>query len=390
MSKKQTKELTVSLLFFFILMNFVTNMSASVFNGILDQIAVEMNVAVERTGLLSSMVSLGGAIGVPIFLVVFNQYERTKLLKITLVLNIILTIVLTQLYNFDALVILRFFMGLTSNCYAVLSTSTVAMLSPKDKLGKYMAILIMGSALSMVVGVPLTRVVSGFFSWRQIFLVLVGMMLASLVYFIFNLHEGGESEQLNLRQELSYLKQRPVQIMILCTMITFMGYGFQTYLTPYMMDLFPSVEVYMSLILVFAGISNFIGNAIGGVVCDKIGYYKSFILDSLLQMITAILILLTQNSFVPHLALTFLWLANAWFIGLQINTGINVVTNSKSRFMVSLNSSGQQLGSAIGTQITAIIISTLGLHYAILTSIVMSAIVTLILFFNRNNKQVTD
>lgn len=259
MVKKQTKELTVTLLFFFVLMNFVTNMSASVFNGILDQIAVEMNVSVDRTGLLSSMVSLGGGIGVPIFLIVFNKFERTKLLKITLLLNILLTIILIKINNFDVLVVLRFFMGLTSNCYAVLATATVAMFSPKEKMGKYMAILIMGSALAMVVGVPLTRAVSGIFTWRQIFMVLIGMMLASLVYFILNLHEGDESEQLNFKQELAFLKQKPVRIMIITTLITFMGYGFQTYLTPYMVELFPSVEAYMSLILVFAGVSNFIG-----------------------------------------------------------------------------------------------------------------------------------
>lgn len=386
MVKKQTKELTVTLLFFFVLMNFVTNMSASVFNGILDQIAVEMNVSVDRTGLLSSMVSLGGGIGVPIFLIVFNKFERTKLLKITLLLNILLTIILIKINNFDVLVVLRFFMGLTSNCYAVLATATVAMFSPKEKMGKYMAILIMGSALAMVVGVPLTRAVSGIFTWRQIFMVLIGMMLASLVYFILNLHEGDESEQLNFKQELAFLKQKPVRIMIITTLITFMGYGFQTYLTPYMVELFPSVEAYMSLILVFAGVSNFIGNAIGGVVCDKIGYYKSYILDSLLQMITAILILLTQNSFIPHLALTFLWLANAWFIGLQINTGINVVTNSKSRFMVSLNSSAVQLGSAIGTSIAGVIIANMGLRYTIFTSITVSLIVFLILLLNNPKK----
>lgn len=103
-------------------------------------------------------------------------------------------------------------------------------------------------------------------------------------------------------------------------------------------------------------------------------------------MITAILILLTQNSFIPHLALTFLWLANAWFIGLQINTGINVVTNSKSRFMVSLNSSAVQLGSAIGTSIAGVIIANMGLRYTIFTSITVSLIVFLILLLNNPKK----
>lgn len=383
MSKKQTTELTMLTLGFFILMNFVTNFSASVFNSILDQIATEMNVSVSQTGLLSSMVSLGGGIGVPIFLIFCNKFERTKLLKITLILNIILTFILIKVNNFDVLVVLRFFMGLTSNCYGVLATATVSMFSPQEKMGKYMSLLIMGSALSKVIGVPSVRFLTQYITWREIFLFLIVLMVISLIYFIFNLHEGGEGEQLNLKQELSFLKQKPVYLMILTTLITFMGYGYQTYLTPYLLEVFPSVEAYISLILVFAGVSNFIGNAIGGIVCDKIGYYKAYIIDSLLQMITAILIFLTQNNFIMNISLTFLWLANAWFIGLQINTGINIVTNSKSRFMVSLNSSAVQLGSAIGTSIAGIIISSVGLRYTIFTSVITALIVSIILIMNK-------
>lgn len=60
MEKKE--KLTKTMLGMFIVMNFILNMSASLFNGILDQVAVEMNVPVTVTGQLSSMYQFGAGI----------------------------------------------------------------------------------------------------------------------------------------------------------------------------------------------------------------------------------------------------------------------------------------------------------------------------------------
>nr|AHH81862.1 arabinose efflux permease [uncultured bacterium pAB4] len=57
----------------FMLMNFVIGMSAMVFGGILDQVAISLNVSVALTGLLTTSFSIGAAIGVPIILIVFAQ-----------------------------------------------------------------------------------------------------------------------------------------------------------------------------------------------------------------------------------------------------------------------------------------------------------------------------
>ena len=53
-------------LYVFTLMNFVSTMTASLFNGILDKVAIDLNVSVTLTGLLNSAYALGAAIGVPI------------------------------------------------------------------------------------------------------------------------------------------------------------------------------------------------------------------------------------------------------------------------------------------------------------------------------------
>jgi len=84
------KKISLTLMVF-TLMSFVLSMTAVVFNGILDKIAITLNVSVASSGLLNTMYSYGAAFGVPITLIVFRKIERIKMLKIMLFITILMT-----------------------------------------------------------------------------------------------------------------------------------------------------------------------------------------------------------------------------------------------------------------------------------------------------------
>ena len=108
---------------------------------------------------------------------------------------------------------------------------------------------------------------------------------------------------------------------LLCSLITFIGYGaFYTYLTPYIVAFFPALEPAMSLILVMIGACSFLGNLLGGVACDRMGYRQALWVSSLLQIVISIVIFLTTAHLYLNLFFIFLWMFNGWFIGLQLNT----------------------------------------------------------------------
>ncbi|GFP74532.1 hypothetical protein [Clostridium fungisolvens] len=56
-------------LMFFALMNFVLAMMAFVFNGILDKVAISLNISVANSGLLNTMYAYGAAFGISITLI---------------------------------------------------------------------------------------------------------------------------------------------------------------------------------------------------------------------------------------------------------------------------------------------------------------------------------
>lgn len=368
------------MLLVFSAMSFVLAMTAFVFSGILDKVAVSLGISVAESGLLNTMYSYGAAFGVPITLILFRKVERSKMLKLMLVLTILTTFALIYAQSFVQLLIVRLLMGISANSYGVLAISTVLALSPKDRQGRSLAFYIMGSSLALVIGVPLTRVLSAVFDWRSIFWILNGMMMLSLAYFLKYLPKADhEATKLNLKNELQFFKDGKTLLLLAYTLTMFMGYNaFYTYATPYLLLLFPSVEPLMSLILVALGLASFVGNLIGGHVSDAIGYAKSMMLGAVLQTAAMLLILVFQPSKWLSVLFIILWLMSAWFTGLQLNTGIAQVTDNKSSFMLSINGSLIQLGGAFGASLAAVVINLSGIHSIAFVALLTSLAIVLI------------
>lgn len=347
----------------FTIMNFVLGMMASVFGGILDVVAASLGVSVADAGLLNAVYSYGAAIGVPILLILFRKIERSKMLKIMLSLSILMTTALILAGNFQIMLIIRLAMGVTVSSYGVLATSMVAALCPPERLGRTMAILISGNAASLVIGVPLTRALSEVLDWKSIFIILTAVMVLALVYYFLRLPKLEKSpSDMNFTGELKFLKNPRVLQVIFFSLFMFVGYGgLYTYITPFLLDALPHFEEIMPFILVLLGCASFAGNLIGGFVSDRIGYAKSIFIGGILQLSAILLILLSRPVGAMVAAVSIFWVMSSWFTGLQLNTGIAKATENRSSFMLSLNSSCIQLGTAIGASLAGTIISFSGI-----------------------------
>lgn len=346
------------ILWVFTTMSFVLAMTSFVFNGILDQVALSLNVSVAKSGLLNTMYAYGAAFGAPVTLVVFRKVERTKMLKIALVATILMTIALIFAQNFWQMLLIRFIMGISGNSYGVLAIVTVVALAPKEKQGRAMAFLITGASLALVIGIPLTRLLSSLLDWRSIFNGLTVMMFLAWGILLMFLPKGDhEATKVDIKNELSFLKDGITLLVITYTLIMFIGYGaLYTYVTPYLLILFPSVEALMSGLLLLLGISAFLGNLLGGHVSDWLGYRKSMLIGAIWQLVAIILIVVSAPYMWINIAMVVIWISGGWFTGLQLNTGIAQATHNRSSFMISLNSSAIQLGTALGSSMAATII----------------------------------
>ena len=348
----------------FMLMNFVIGMSAMVFGGILDQVAISLNVSVALTGLLATTFSIGAAIGVPIILIVFAQANRKRLMLILLGLSLLSNIATILAPNFALLLVARTLMGITINGYGVIAISTVTSLADKDRQGRSLSFLIMGNALAMLVGVPLARALSGFLDWRGIFWILNGLTFLAFIYFALVIpNPKEEAQKMSILDQFAYLKSIKVWSILIFTLFMFSGFAaLNTFVTPFLLDRFPTLDPIMSLVLVGLGLASFIGNNIGGHLSDRIGYSKSMMVGAILQTLNILLVIVFRNFTLFNILFIIFWITSAWLTGLQLNLGIVQETHHDARFIISLTGTSIQLGSAIGSSIAALIVANFGIQ----------------------------
>lgn len=373
MSRK--KEFTPLLMIVFVVINFVLSLSGTLFSGILDHIAQIMQISVADTGSLTSFYAYG-AIGAPVLILVLGSFKRETLLKGTLLFTLLFGILSIYAQSFPLLLFARLMSGLFATAYNVLATTTIATLSSSDKVGRNIALLISGASASLMVGVPLCRILIEHLTWQTIYLILVIFMtigLVSLHVLLPDMKTHGNT--IHLKKELGLLFSKNVLSIVMISFIAFVGYGsFYTYLTPYLVEMFPQVEQYTSLLLVLVGAFALLGNYIGGIFCDKIGFRKALLFGIVIQLVIGLLIFMTRQSALINIAFIMIWMFVSWFIGLQLNTGINIVTQNKSSFLVSLNGSIIQFSQAVGASIAAMVITHTGIPFIVFVSVFASVL----------------
>lgn len=367
----------------FMLMNFVIGMSAMVFGGILDQVAISLNVSVALTGLLATSFSIGAAIGVPIILIVFAQANRKRLMLILLSLSLLSNIATILAPNFVLLLVARTLMGITINGYGVMAISTVTSLAEKDRQGRSLAFLIMGNALAMLVGIPLARALSGILDWRGIFWILNLLTFLAFVYFALVLpNPKEEAAKMSILDQFEYLKSIKVWTLLIFTLVMFSGYAaLNTFVTPFLLDRFPGLNPIMSLVLVGLGLASFIGNNIGGHLSDRIGYSKSMLVGAILQALNILMVIVLRNYTLFNILFIIFWIMSAWITGLQLNLGIMQETHHDARFIISLTGTSIQLGSAIGSSIAALIVANYGIQSIVYFTLGMTVLMVVIQSF---------
>jgi DHA1 family putative efflux transporter-like MFS transporter len=367
----------------FMLMNFVIGMSAMVFGGILDQVAISLNVSVALTGLLATSFSIGAAIGVPIILIVFAQANRKRMMLILLSLSLLSNIATILAPNFILLLVARTLMGITINGYGVMAISTVTSLAEKDRQGRSLAFLIMGNALAMLVGIPLARALSGILDWRGIFWILNTLTLLAFIYFALVLpNPKEEAAKMSILDQFEYLKSIKVWTLLLFTLVMFSGYAaLNTFVTPFLLDRFPSLNPIMSLVLVGLGLASFIGNNIGGHLSDRIGYSKSMLVGAILQALNILMVIVLRNFTLFNILFIIFWIMSAWITGLQLNLGIMQETHHDARFIISLTGTSIQMGSAIGSSVAALIVANYGIQSIVYFTLGMTVLMVVIQSF---------
>lgn len=328
--------------------------------GMLDKIATSIDISVSTAGQLVTVFALGNAIGAPIVVMAMtkiNQRKQLILSLIVIVVGIILTILTTE---FFVLMLARILLGIGTGVFVVTAYAVSAKLAPTGKKGSAMANIAMGFSSSLVLGVPIGRIMAYSYDWDTIFWIIGIFSLLAIFAIDHTIPDFECEESVSLRKRLTLLKNPQLALMLSVSLFVFIGFSIMdTYITPYLTVIVPTKEHAISSILFAMGIASVIGSKLGGLLADRIGTFSTLVGAMCIQIAALILLTMGFQSIAIIVMLLMLWEVACWMFGPTQNFNLVNLVPEASGIVLSLNSSFVQLGFALGAGIGGIAVGSI-------------------------------
>ncbi|KNH20781.1 MULTISPECIES: MFS transporter [Priestia] len=363
------------------LISFVVGTSQFVIVGTLDKVAASVDVSVATAGQLITVFALGNAIGTPLVMVATSKVDQRKQLLLALAIILLGIIGVIALPDFGLLMASRVLLGIGTGVFVVTAYGIAAKLAAPGRQGGAMANVAMGYSSSLVFGVPLGRMIASSYDWKVIFWG-IGLFSLMAIFAVARTIPVMESEAaVSLSKRLSLLKNPRVALTLGVTFFVFISYSMlNTYITPFLTAVMPTMKEKLSMILLVMGIASLIGSKVGGLLADRIGIVRTLV-GSMAVHIISLVLLSTVSGFgwvMVTLPLLMIWEIAAWTFGPTQNFNLISLTPEASSIVLSLNSSFVQLGFAAGAGIGGIVAgrsSILEISWVGATSVVIALLI---------------
>lgn len=284
---------------------FLLGMAEFVIEGILPDLARDLNISIPMAGHAISIYALGVCVGAT-FLIVLHKLRPKHILLGLVSLVFIGALLSVTAQSYVWLLAARFISGLPHGAYYGVGTIVAYRLADESHKTRAVAIMCAGMTFANLLGNPVATLLSGALSWRLAFAVIaVGSLVDLLLVarFVPNLDPLPGS---GYKGQFRFLRHLDPWLIILATMFGNGGIlAWYSYISPALVDEGGLSASLLPLYMAVAGLGMVIGNLLSGWMSDK---YKAGLTAMVLQGVAG-LALLTVFFMVEwglaHLALMF-------------------------------------------------------------------------------------
>lgn len=327
---------------------FIFNTTEFVPVGLLSDIADSFQMETAQVGIMLTIYAWVVALMSLPFMLLTSQMERRKLLIGLFVLFIASHVLSFMAWNFTVLVMSRIGIAFAHAVFWSITASLAIRLAPAGKRAQALSLIATGTALAMVLGLPIGRIVGQYFGWRTTFFAIGMGALVTLVCLI-KLLPALPSEHSGSLKSLPLLMRRPalLSIYLLTVIVVTAHYTAYSYIEPFVQVVAGFSANFATLLLLILGGAGIIGSVLFGKLGNQ---HASLLVSGAIGLLLACLLLLMPAAGSEnHLAiLSLFWGVAIMIIGLGMQVKVLALAPDATDVAMSLFSGIFNLGIGAG------------------------------------------
>jgi predicted MFS family arabinose efflux permease len=337
---------------------FLMGTSEFLIAGLLPQMAADLGVSVAQAGLAITLFAVGMVVGPPITALLTLKLPRRTTLVIALLVFAAGHLVAAATPDFAVLLIARFVTAVaTGSFWAVASVVTADAAGPAAS-SRALGIVVGGAMLANVAGVPLGSFAGQTFGWRGPLWILAVLAVGAAIAVAVLVPHDRDRPTPSIRGEFAALRSGRLWLVLLtCALVNFGVLSLYSFISPLVTRSMHLPDGVVPIALVLFGAAALAGSVIAGRLGDRRPWTVVAVTAGA-TLVIEIGLAFTLGSAVPALTLfTLLGLtglsANPVLVALVMRFAGNAPTLAGALTPSSFN-----LGTAIGTGLTAAMIDT--------------------------------
>ncbi|MDR3080957.1 MAG: MFS transporter [Streptomyces sp.] len=330
--------------------------------GLLPDIASDLDVTVGTAGVLTSAFAIGMIVGAPLVAALSRNWPRRSSLLGFILAFAAAHAVGAGTTSFPVLAATRVVAALANAGFLAVALTAAATLVPPDKKGRALAVLLSGTTVATIVGVPGGSVLGALLGWRATFWAVTALCLPAAL----GIPQGIPARQAKaettdgpaLRAELAQLtKPRLILVMLLGALVNAATFASFTFLAPVVTETAGLGELWISLVLVLFGAGSFVGVTVAGRLSDQRPGPVIAVAGPLLLIGWPALAVLADEP-VALCALVFVQGALSFALGSTLITRVLYEAGGAPTMAGSYATAALNVGAAVGPLIAATTLGT--------------------------------
>jgi DHA1 family inner membrane transport protein len=237
--------------------------------GVLNLIATDLNVSIPAAGALVTAYALGLSVGGPILTALTIKLNKRTILLGALVLYILGNLVPVLTESYTLFIVVRAFTGSLQGLFVGVAIVAGISIVPPERIGRAIATVIAGFAVSAALGVPLGTLVGQSLGWRGSFLAVVILGVVALIATLALVPSvpsmgGGAGNQAKYA-----FAPRVLAVLFLVFLAMAAQYSALTYIVPFLENVTGISGAAISIFLLAYGVATAVGSFGGGRFADK-------------------------------------------------------------------------------------------------------------------------